>query len=100
MLTAAKGFGKASRKVQVAVGQNAAGAGNVAAGRVVGLAGTQPQMFIGTEYRYPTEYEIWYFPQGTNHLKKLIAAGGITVATILPMIKFRLQNRLVRARRM
>jgi hypothetical protein len=46
--------------------QVGAGGGALAAGRVTGVAGSRPRMFIGTEYRYPTEYDVWIVPQGRD----------------------------------
>jgi len=56
-------MGAAGNAGQQAVVVNA---GNLAAGRVVGAAGTQPSFHYGTDYRYPTEYEIWYVRQGKD----------------------------------
>lgn len=37
---------------------------NMGAGRVAAAAGTQPEFFFGTEYIYPSEYQVWVVKQG------------------------------------
>jgi len=38
--------------------------GNMGAGRVLAAAGSQPEFFFGTEYVYPSEYQVWVVRQG------------------------------------
>lgn len=38
------------------------GAGTLTSTRVAGVPGSEPRMFIGTEYRYPTEWDVYIVP--------------------------------------
>jgi hypothetical protein len=42
------------------------GSGALGAGRVLSVPGYEPRFFVGTEYLYPTEYQIWMVPQGRD----------------------------------